>query len=75
MAAMIAGPARGKIREMNGIEGSPMNDCLIMCCSCTSACALCQVLVEKHVRALNGAQCSTVRARHSSVACFLTADT
>ena len=36
MTAMIAGPARGKIREMDGIQGSPMNDCLIPSAKCWS---------------------------------------
>ena len=49
-ADLCLAPARGKIREMNGIEGSSMNDCLVMGCPCTAPCALCQVLGEKHVR-------------------------
>jgi len=39
------GPARGKIREMHGIEGSCCGDWFITCCC--GALALCQVLGEK----------------------------
>ena len=56
---MCVAPARKKIREMNGIEGSYLIDCLITCCPCTALCALCQVLGEKRVRA-----CATERGAH-----------